>query len=84
MVLLKLMERLLNIKMKKQKLKVLFSQYLGVISVRVYDPKAPTMKTVAKIELSHLSNYINEKLKVGKYKVVYKGKGNSLPIIELK
>jgi hypothetical protein len=63
-------------------MKITFSQYYGVISVRLYDEEKKV--NVAKIELGDLIGYLQKKIDKGQYKMEKKGKGNCLSVLKLK
>ena len=67
--------------MKNKKLKVVFNQYYGVISVRLYNED--TKKNVAKIELHDLENYVQKKIDSKKFQIIQPAKGNSLAVATL-
>lgn len=67
--------------MANQKLKIVFSQYYGAISVKLYDEKLK--KNVAKIELHDLENYIQNKIDNKKFQIIQPAKGNSLAVASL-
>lgn len=74
-------------KIKKQDLlgkMVVFTTYYGVISVRVKTDDGK--KSLAKIEIDDLVQYLDTKIKQGKFVVVEDGTntGNTLPVIKLK
>lgn len=76
-----------NNKMKKGDLigkPVEFSTYYGTISLRIKESKE-NRKSLVKIELSHLCEYIEKKISQGKFVIVEDGhKGNVLTEIKLK
>lgn len=74
-------------KMKKGDLigkPVEFSTYYGTISLRIKDSKG-SRKSLVKIEMEHLQEYIQGKINKGKFVIVEDGhKGNILTEIKLK
>lgn len=68
--------------MNTNNIEVVLSQYYGNIYVRLYDTKLK--KNVAKLEPSALIDYLNAKIKGGKFEIVSEGKGNTLTVIKFK
>lgn len=74
-------------KMKKADLigkPVEFTTYYGTISLRIKENKG-SRKSLVKIEMDHLQEYIQKKINTGKFVIVEDGhKGNVLTEIKLK